>query len=50
MDILTAILVMTLGFWMYSFAVIFARVRNLILLREGQSEWVRKWVKSGEKP
>ena len=49
-DILTAILVMTLGFWMYSFAVIFARVRNLILLREGQSEWVRKWVKSGEKP
>ena len=49
-DILTAMLVMTLGLWMYSFAVIFARVRNLILLREGQSEWVRKWVESGEKP
>lgn len=33
---LTAMLLMTLGFWMYSFAVILARVRCVILERERQ--------------
>lgn len=43
-NILTAMLVMTLGFWLYSFAAAFARLRNIILLREQDSAWVRKMV------
>jgi heme exporter protein C len=38
---LLAMLVMALAFWMYSIAVALARVRNIILERESQSEWVR---------
>lgn len=40
-NILAAMLIMTFGFWMYSFAAIFMRVRNVILNREADSEWVR---------
>jgi heme exporter protein C len=36
---LTAMLVMTLGFWMYSIAVTLARMRCVILERERQSSW-----------
>jgi heme exporter protein C len=32
-------LVMTLGFWMYSFAVTLARVRCVIAERERQPSW-----------
>ena len=32
---------MALAFWMYSIAVALARVRNIILERERQTEWVR---------
>jgi heme exporter protein C len=36
---LTGMLVMALGFWMYSIAVLLARVRCIILERAGRSEW-----------
>jgi heme exporter protein C len=36
---LTAMLIMTVGFWMYSFAVTLARVRCVILDRERQPMW-----------
>ncbi|MGF1548544.1 MAG: cytochrome c biogenesis protein CcsA [Thiotrichales bacterium] len=39
-NILFAMLITAFGFWMYSFATIFARVRNIILLRERQATWV----------
>jgi heme exporter protein C len=31
----------TLGFWMYSFATAFSRLRGIILLREADAAWVR---------
>jgi heme exporter protein C len=43
-NILTAMFIMTFAFWAYSFAVIFMRVRNLILLREKNSQWVRELI------
>ena len=39
-NILFSMLEMSLAFWIYSFAVIFARVRNIILLRERNLTWV----------
>ncbi|HJV61497.1 MAG TPA: heme ABC transporter permease CcmC [Albitalea sp.] len=41
---LWAMFVMALSFWMYSIAVALARVRNIILEREAQTEWVRHAV------
>jgi heme exporter protein C len=41
-NILTAMLTMTLGFWLYSFATAFARLRGIIVLREQDSVWVRE--------
>ena len=38
---LWAMLLMGLAFWMYAIAVSLARVRNIILEREAQTEWVR---------
>jgi heme exporter protein C len=38
---LWAMLIMALAFWMYSIAVALARVRNIILERESQTEWVQ---------
>jgi heme exporter protein C len=35
----TAMLVMTLGFWMYSFAVTLARMCCVIVERERQPSW-----------
>lgn len=41
-NILWAMLIMTLAFWLYSFVVIFKRVRNIILEREKYTEWVNQ--------
>lgn len=39
---LEAMLVMALAFWAYAFAVVFARVRTIILERERGAAWARK--------
>lgn len=41
-NILWAMLIMTLAFWLYSFAIVFKRVRNIILDREKYTEWVNE--------
>jgi len=41
-NILIAMLITTLGFWMYSFATILMRVRTIILERERNTSWVSK--------
>jgi heme exporter protein C len=41
---LWAMLIMALAFWMYSIAMALGRVRNIILERERQNEWVRHAV------
>ena len=38
---LTAMLLMTLSFWAYSFAVVFTRARAIVLEQESDTEWVR---------
>ena len=38
---LTAMLLMTLAFWAYAFAVVFMRARAIVLERESHAEWVR---------
>lgn len=48
-NILTAMLTMTFAFWMYSFAVIFARLRGIILTREADSDWVHALFDSSNK-
>jgi heme exporter protein C len=35
-------LIMTLGFWMYSFAVVLTRMRCVILERGRQSTWIQE--------
>ena len=41
-NILLGMLVTALGFWMYSFATILMRLRNIILEREINTKWVSK--------
>lgn len=41
-NIFWAMLVMTFAFWAYAFAVIFMRVRNIILQRERHATWLQK--------
>jgi heme exporter protein C len=41
---LTAMLVMTLAFWAYAFAVVFMRARAIVLEREAHAGWVRTEV------
>ena len=41
---LEAMLVMALAFWAYAFAVVFARVRTIILEREHGAAWTRPFV------
>ena len=41
---LWAMLLMALSFWAYTLAVVFYRVRVMILLRERQTQWLRDWV------
>jgi heme exporter protein C len=45
---LEAMLLMTLSFWAYAFAVVFARARAIVLEREAQHDWVRAWFQSGK--
>jgi heme exporter protein C len=40
MTMLTGMLLMALAAWMYSIAVVLARVRSIILERERNGEWV----------
>ena len=44
----TAMVIMALAFWMYTIAVVLARVRCEILERERHSEWVTEMLDSGE--
>jgi heme exporter protein C len=37
---LTAMLLMTLAFWAYAFAVVFSRTRALVIERERNADWV----------
>ena len=43
-NILFAMLIMTFGLWMYSFATIFMRLRSLILQREADTHWVQEML------
>jgi heme exporter protein C len=43
-NILAAMLMLTFGFWIYSFATILMRVRSIILSREADTLWVRELV------
>jgi heme exporter protein C len=43
-SILIPMLTMTLGFWSYSFAAVFARLRTIILTRESESAWVQEVI------
>lgn len=45
-NILLAMLVTALGFWAYSFATILMRVRNIILEREINTQWVAQLSKN----
>jgi heme exporter protein C len=47
-NILFTMLIMTLGFWMYGFAVIFARLRHIILERERNTTWVKELPEIGQ--
>jgi heme exporter protein C len=38
---LTALLLMTISFWAYSFALAFKRARAVVLEEEGETQWVR---------
>ncbi len=40
--ILWSMLIMTFGFWMYSFGTSIMRVRSIILSREKDTEWVKR--------
>ena len=48
-NILWAMLTTTLGLWSYSFAVIFARARGVILIREAETQWVRDLIAAEDK-
>ncbi len=39
---LTAMLLMTIAFWAYAFAVVFVRTRAIVLERERDTDWVRE--------
>ncbi len=44
---LTAMLIMTFAFWAYAFAVVFMRVRAVIVEREAHTAWVDELVGAG---
>ena len=46
---LTAMLLMTFCFWLYSFAVVFTRARAIVLEQESDADWVRA-IAAGVKP
>jgi heme exporter protein C len=39
---LTSMLLMTLCFWAYTFAVVFTRARAIVIEQEADTDWVRK--------
>ncbi|MBF4499708.1 heme ABC transporter permease, partial [Vibrio vulnificus] len=41
---LTAMLLMTIAFWAYAFAVVFTRTRAIVLEREREAQWVQALV------
>ncbi|KGM40756.1 heme ABC transporter permease [Aquabacterium sp. NJ1] len=41
---LTAMLLMTIAFWAYAFAVVFTRTRAIVLERERETQWVQALV------
>jgi heme exporter protein C len=43
---LTAMLLMTLAFWAYAFAVVFMRARAIVLERESHADWVRELARN----
>jgi heme exporter protein C len=45
---LTAMLIMTLAFWAYAFAVVFMRTRAIVLERETHTDWVADVRRSAE--
>jgi heme exporter protein C len=45
-NILWAMLTVTLGFWCYSFATAFTRIRTIILSRESDAGWVREMLEA----
>jgi heme exporter protein C len=45
---LTAMLLMTVAFWAYSFAVVFTRARAVVLEQESDTDWVRSLARAGE--
>lgn len=44
---LMALLLMTLGLWAYSFAVVLTRARAIVLEQEADTEWVRALARTG---
>jgi heme exporter protein C len=46
---LTAMLLMTVAFWAYAFAVVFTRTRAIILERERHADWVVQLAQQGAK-
>jgi heme exporter protein C len=46
---LTAMLIMTLAFWAYAFAVIFTRTRAIVLERERGTGWVNQLLAKGSR-
>ena len=46
-NILFAMLVMVFAFWSYSFAIIFQRLKHIILYRERHTTWVAEKLKGG---
>jgi len=46
---LTAMLLMTLAFWAYSFAVVFTRARAIVLEQEGDTAWARATAAAADK-
>jgi heme exporter protein C len=49
MTMLTAMLIMTLAFWAYSFAVVFTRARAIVLERERGASWVNQLAGKGSR-
>ena len=45
---LWALALMVIGFWLYTFAVTFVRLRSVILERERNQEWAQQLALIGE--
>jgi heme exporter protein C len=47
---LIAMLIMTFAFWAYAFAVVFMRLRAIVLEREAHTAWVDELIKGARRP